>query len=155
MNSDGTIRVLSVNVSPGRGTAKTETDGALVTVDGLAADAHAGTPGRSVSLLDRGTIERFASETGIEMPEYGAFGENLTVRLEEGPALSVGDVIEFDGVVLLVSQVGKECHGEECSIYRRTGRCVMPLHGVFCTVLSGGTVSPGMTGRVRSVRTGP
>ena len=146
---------MSVNVSPGRGTAKTPTDGVLVTVEGLEADGHAGTPGRSVSLLDRGTIERFAAETGIETPGYGAFGENLTVRMEDGPDLSVGDVIEIDGVVLLVERIGKECHGDDCSIYRRTGRCVMPDHGVFCTVLSGGPVSPGMTGRIRRSRRGP
>jgi MOSC domain-containing protein YiiM len=155
MSGTETILLVSVNVSPGKGTRKDGTSCADVVADGISGDAHSGTPGRSVSLLDVGVIERFASEAGMEVPEHGAFGENLTVRISGNPLLSCGDTVELGDVRLLVTQVGKECHGEGCSIYRRAGRCVMPTHGIFCTVLSGGVLSPGMTGTVRRTRTGP
>jgi molybdopterin adenylyltransferase len=142
-------------VSPGKGTPKTGIPCADVVADGIAGDAHSGTPGRSVSMLDLGMIEKFSSEAGMEVPEHGAFGENLTVRISGEPLLACGDTVELGDVRMLVTQVGKECHGDGCSIYLRAGKCVMPTHGIFCTVLTGGALSPGMTGTVRRLRTGP
>ncbi len=146
------VAVVAVCISSEKGIPKTPVDSVRVGAVGIEGDIHAGTPGRNVSLLDRGAVERFSSETGLDDPGCGAFGENITVRIDGDPRLSVGDEIEIGEVRLIVTETGKECHGEGCSIFRQTGRCVMPTHGVFCSVLSCGDLSAGMTGRI--VRSG-
>jgi molybdenum cofactor synthesis domain-containing protein len=45
--------------------------------------------------------------------------------------------------MLEVTQIGKKCHGAKCHIFVQTGDCVMPKEGIFCRVLSGGTIRPG------------
>jgi MOSC domain-containing protein YiiM len=143
----GTLTILSVNVSLLKGTAKEPVD--IITLDagGVIGDAHHGTPGRGVSLLDRTSVEAMTREAGIDPIPRGAMGENLTCRFDGKPP-SVGDFIRIGGALLRVDRIGKECHGDGCAIFRSVGRCVMPSEGVFCTVLKGGTVTAGMTGSV-------
>lgn len=57
--------------------------------------------------------------------------------------MNVGDRVAIaDGVVLEVTQIGKECH-QGCAIRQITGDCIMPREGIFCRVLSGGRITPG------------
>ena len=51
---------------------------------------------------------------------------------------------DTDGVVLEVTQIGKECH-TRCAIYHQIGKCVMPDEGVFARVIKGGLVQSGDT----------
>ncbi len=44
---------------------------------------------------------------------------------------------------LEVTQIGKECHGDNCAIFREVGNCVMPKEGIFCRVLRPGKVKAG------------
>ena len=41
---------------------------------------------------------------------------------------------------LMVTQIGKKCHGHECRIYQEVGDCIMPNEGLFTTVLSLGEI---------------
>jgi molybdenum cofactor synthesis domain-containing protein len=50
----------------------------------------------------------------------------------------VGDQVELE-----VTQIGKKCHGNNCSIFRETGNCVMPKEGIFARVVKGGKLSIG------------
>ena len=43
---------------------------------------------------------------------------------------------------LELTQIGKECHAH-CAIYHQMGDCIMPREGVFCRVITGGTLAPG------------
>jgi len=70
-------------------------------------------------------------------------GENLTCRFH-GWAPVTGDLLSLGDAVLRVEAIGKDCRGDGCAIFRRVGRCVMPSNGVFCSVLEGGEVRPGM-----------
>lgn len=135
----------SVNVSPGKGTAKTPVPAAVADLSGLEGDAHRDVPGRTVSLLDIESIEAFESETGIEAGP-GAFGENITTRGIDLGGVVPGDLIELGGALLVVTAIGKSCHGDGCEIFRRVGRCVMPSRGVFCRVLRGGRIPAGAGG---------
>jgi MOSC domain-containing protein YiiM len=137
------FEIVSVNTSPGKGTPKKPVAGAAATLSGIRGDGHSGDWHRQVSLLDLESIQAFAEASGLEIAP-GDFGENLTVRgglfmeLVPGVRLS-GD----DGTVLLVTQVGKECHGGKCAIFHRVGKCVMPARGVFCRVESPGVLNRG------------
>ena len=44
---------------------------------------------------------------------------------------------------LAVTQIGKECHGTSCVIFKETGDCVMPKEGIFCRVIRPGILKPG------------
>ncbi|MCU0370515.1 MAG: molybdopterin-binding protein [Bacteroidales bacterium] len=44
---------------------------------------------------------------------------------------------------LEVTQIGKECHGDNCAIFREVGNCVMPKEGVFCRVIRPGRIKAG------------
>jgi MOSC domain-containing protein YiiM len=142
------IKILSVNVSEAKGIEKHPVPEVTVGALGIEGDAHRDVPKRHVSLLDRGIIDRFSSEASLGEIGYGAFGENITFLMDDALLPSPGDIIEISDVRLRVEIIGKECHGEGCSIYRRAGKCVMPSHGIFCSVLSGGKLVPGMKGRI-------
>jgi molybdopterin adenylyltransferase len=134
--------VVSVNVSTDKGTVKRPVGRATVDRNGIVGDAHAGPWDRQLSLLSQETIDRFAESAGLTiMP--GDFGENLTVRGLDLGAACLLDGLRIGDVDLQVTQIGKECHGEGCAIYRQVGRCVMPTDGIFCRVLQGGTIEPG------------
>ena len=44
--------------------------------------------------------------------------------------MPVGTVFKCNGVVLRITQIGKECHNG-CEIYKKMGDCIMPREGVF------------------------
>jgi MOSC domain-containing protein YiiM len=138
--------VASVNTSAEKGTEKLPVAFVDVDLDGIVGDAHRGTSGRGVSLLDAGAVEAFREETGMTLAP-GAFGENITARGLQASALSPGDRLVIGTVELEVTAIGKTCHGSSCSVFRRAGRCVMPLEGVFCRVIRGGRIAPGDRGR--------
>jgi MOSC domain-containing protein YiiM len=113
---------------------------------GIAGDAHLGFAHRQVSLLMNEDIEeqrsRLAAGSAVPLGP-GAFAENLTTRGIDLGGLAVGDeLLVADGVRLRVSQIGKECH-TKCAVFHLTGDCIMPVRGIFCEVLEGGTVRPG------------
>ena len=141
-DKSGGIEIVSVNVSEEKGTVKQPVEELLVDENGIVGDAHAGPGRRQVSLLAAESITRLAKEAGREFAP-GEFAENVTLRGlafgQVGPLdrLSCGDVL------LEVTQLGKECRGEACAIFREVGQCVMPREGFFCRVLNGGRLRPG------------
>ena len=131
-----------------KGTAKHPVHVIELGRDGVVRDAHRGTPGRNVSLLDRTLVEGLTVSSGIESIPEGAMGENITFRISGPDSPEVGDRIQIGDVLLRVEKIGKECHGDGCEIFRRIGRCVMPTSGIFCSVVRGGKIQPGMTGEL-------
>jgi len=140
------VTVQSVNISHRKGTAKNPVPFIEIDSMGVAHDAHRGTEGRNVSLLDRLLVERLVEESNIESIPAGAMGENITFTIEGPDTPRIGDLIRFGEVILKVEKIGKECHGDGCEIFRRVGRCVMPSSGIFCSVTGGGRIEAGMTG---------
>ncbi len=143
----GAGTIVSVNTSVKKGQIKRPV--AFVEVcagRGIEGDAHKDFGHRQVSLLMMEDIEAQKARVGgaAAVPlGPGAFAENLTTRGIDLGALAVGDELVVAGVVRLrVSQIGKDCH-THCAVYRLTGDCIMPRRGIFCEVLSGGTVRPG------------
>lgn len=143
----GAGTIVSVNTSRKKGQVKTPVPSAeLVAGKGIAGDAHLGFAHRQVSLLMNEDIEeqrsRLAAGSAIPLGP-GAFAENLTTRGIDLSTLEVGDeLLVADGVRLLVSQIGKECH-TKCAVFHLTGDCIMPVRGIFCEVLAGGTIRAG------------
>jgi molybdenum cofactor synthesis domain-containing protein len=54
------------------------------------------------------------------------------------------DRFTLGDIELEVTQIGKECHGTSCAIFKEVGNCVMPKEGIFCRVLSPGILHAGM-----------
>ncbi|MBI2328607.1 MAG: MOSC domain-containing protein [Chloroflexi bacterium] len=109
---------------------------------GLVDDAHAdsGTH-RQVSLLSLASIEKMRG-LGIELA-CGGLAENLTVEGLELISLPIGTQPAIEqGVILEVTQIGKECH-TACAIRRQVGYCIMPTEGIFARVIKGGLVKTG------------
>ena len=137
-----------MNISPEKGTAKHPVSSIELDGEGVVGDAHRGTTGRNVSLLDRTLVEELTASSGIERIPEGAMGENITFRISGPDTPEVGDRIHIGEVLLRVEKIGKECHGDGCEIFRRIGRCVMPASGIFCSVIRAGKIEPGMTGEL-------
>jgi len=141
-------KVIAVCLSEKKGTAKRNIgQGEFIAGHGLKGDAHAGTclPDgqvwhRQVSLLSQDRIDEFRSR-GADVQD-GAFGENLVVQGIDFRQLPVGTILRCAGVVLQISQIGKECHSH-CAIYHQMGDCIMPREGVFATVVQGGCIKTG------------
>ncbi len=110
---------------------------------GIEGDAHAGDWHRQVSLLAGESIDRMREK--LPGLEHGVFAENMVTRGIDLTRLIVGNCLTIgDQVVLEITQIGKECHNGECAIQNATGACIMPKEGLFCKVVQGGTVIPGM-----------
>ena len=136
-------KIIAVCTSDIKGIQKSETTSIELKPDwGIEGDAHAGTWHRQVSLLANERIQEF-KERGAQV-NNGAFGENLIVEgLGDLKALPLGTRFTCGDAVLELTQVGKECHAH-CAIYHTMGDCIMPREGVFCRVIEGGTITPGM-----------
>ncbi|MCI8756184.1 MAG: MOSC domain-containing protein [Oscillospiraceae bacterium] len=142
-------KVIAVCISEKRGTQKKNIGKALFRENwGIENDAHAGDWHRQVSLLSYDKIQAFRAR-GAEVDD-GAFGENLVVEGIDFRSLPVGTLLECNGVLLEMTQIGKECHSH-CQIYQKMGECIMPTEGVFARVLIGGTISVGDQMEVRYV----
>ena len=134
--------VISVNVSTVKGTAKTPVERVELDLCGVVSDAHAGPWHRQVSLLAAETIAEFVERSGRDT-QPGEFAENLTLRGVDLGAAAVLDRFRIGPVELELTQIGKDCHGHACTIFKEVGQCVMPTEGVFCRVIQGGAVAAG------------
>jgi MOSC domain-containing protein YiiM len=140
--------VVSVNTSLKKGQLKSPVGSAELRAGrGIDGDAHRDFGHRQVSLLAVEDIEAQKERLGEGAAAVplgpGAFAENLTTRGLDLAGLAIGDELVVGGTIRLrVSQIGKECHAK-CAVYHLTGDCIMPVRGIFCEVLSGGTVRPG------------
>lgn len=136
-------KVIAVCSSKTKGVRKEDIKkGVLKTQFGLEGDAHAdSTWHRQVSLLAMESIER-ARKMGMDV-KPGDFAENITTEGIELFTLPIGTRLDVgSGIVLEISQIGKECHSG-CAIMKQTGKCIMPKEGVFARVINGGTIKNG------------
>ena len=134
--------IVSINVSPHKGTFKYPVEAAELKIDhGIVGDAHAGNWHRQISLLAQESIDRMAA-MGVDGLVPGKFAENVTTEGIELFTLPVGTRLKLGECLVEVTQIGKECH-QHCEIYKKVGKCVMPLEGIFVKVLSEGTIHPG------------
>ncbi len=139
-----TGKIDSINISVAKGTEKTEIPSCIVTMKGIEGDAHAGLWHRQISVLDKSSIDNFSNEKDIELSP-GAFGENLVIDGIDLKKVSVLDRFITGEVELEVTQIGKKCHGDACSIFRRTGECIMPKVGLFTRVIKEGSIHKGQS----------
>ena len=129
-------KIKAICISEKKGTQKHPVDSANLVEDwGIEGDAHAGHWHRQVSLLSFEKVEAFRAR-GARV-DFGAFGENLVVEGFDFRALPVGTRFQCGGVLLEMTQIGKECHAH-CAIYQVMGDCIMPREGVFARVIQGG-----------------
>ena len=136
-------KIIAVCKSEKKGTKKEDiTEGSLKEGYGLVGDAHADCcTHRQVSLLAIESINRMRS-LGFDVSP-GDFAENLTTKGLALVSLPVGTRISIgNGVLLEVTQIGKECHSG-CAVFRQTGKCIMPKEGIFAKVIRGGVVRAG------------
>ncbi len=133
-------KVVAINISEKKKTPKKSIpEGKLIENFGFEGDAHAGNWHRQVSLLAKESIER-AQGMRTDGLCHGMFAENITTEGIVLHTLPVGTKLKIGGeAVLEITQIGKECH-DGCAIKELVGQCIMPKEGIFCKVLTGGTV---------------
>lgn len=138
--------IISINTSKKKGGKKSPVKTAVINNTGIEGDGHSGDWHRQVSLLSEESIN-IVKDAGIEV-NPGDFAENLTVRglkldkLEIGDRLEVRDPEDNNGVILEVTQIGKQCP-KPCSIYYQMGSCIMPKEGIFTRVITPGSIKVG------------
>ncbi|MDP4292345.1 MAG: molybdopterin-binding protein [Bacteroidota bacterium] len=133
---------MSVNISSEKGTIKTPVSSITLTPLGIDGDAHAGKWHRQVSMLGVESLEKFEQQTGQKMT-CGEFAENITtsgMNLYETNPL---DRFIIGRAELEITQIGKDCHGSNCAIFKEVGDCIMPKEGIFCRVIQNGSVKAG------------
>jgi molybdenum cofactor synthesis domain-containing protein len=104
-------------------------------------DAHAGDWHRQVSLLAVESVEKFSREAKRKI-NFGEFAENITTQGIDLPKCHIFDRFRIGESELELTQIGKECHGTACAIFKEVGNCVMPKEGIFCRVLKTGKIKP-------------
>jgi len=136
-------RIVAVCRSDKKGVSKTLIEEGFFRENyGLVGDAHAtSSTHRQVSLLALASIRKMRSQ-GIQLGA-GGLAENLTVEALDLVSLPTGTRLALEqGVILEVTQIGKECH-TACAIRRQVGTCIMPTEGIFARVIKGGLVKAG------------
>ena len=136
------IKVVSVNISNQKGTVKTPVPSISLTPLGVEGDANAGKRHRPICLLGMESIEKFKHQTGKEI-SYGEFAENITTSgmlLYEALPLDKFIIGETE---LEITQIGKECNGSNCPVFKETGSCIIHNEGVFCRVIKQGSIKAG------------
>jgi molybdopterin adenylyltransferase len=136
------LEIKSLNISEKKGTAKIPVKTIELNENGILGDAHAGHWHRQLSLLGTESIEKFLKESGREI-QYGEFAENITTSGGLLYEMKPFDRLSADHIELEITQIGKKCHGDNCSIFRQVGDCIMPKEGIFARVLKGGKLSVG------------
>ena len=137
------IQIKSVNISEQKGTVKLPVARIGLTHYGVTGDAHAGPWNRQVSLLGTESIEKFEHQASRTIAP-GEFAENITTTGMELWTARPLDRFTCGDLELEITQIGKECHGTSCAIFKEVGNCVMPKEGIFCRVLSPGELTAGM-----------
>ncbi|HAL18832.1 MAG TPA: molybdenum cofactor biosynthesis protein [Spirochaetaceae bacterium] len=140
-----TGKVKAVCISEKKGEIKKEVGRVSVKKGwGIDGDAHAGKWHRQVSILAAEDIADMEKVLGRNL-DRGVFAENIITEGLKTDGMPVGSILETEGgVVLELTQIGKECHSD-CAIKRQTGKCVMPQKGLFFRVLEGGEIKAGDT----------
>ncbi len=134
------VNVLSVNISEEKGTIKLPVPFIKLTENGVEGDAHSGPWNRQVSMLGMESIRKFEKDAKRKITP-GEFAENITTEgLELWKCLPL-DRFVGEEVELEVTQIGKECHGTSCAIFKEVGNCVMPKEGIFARVIKRGVLS--------------
>ncbi len=136
------IKVLSVNTSEEKGTVKKPVEEITLNHLGVMDDAHSGPWHRQVSLLGKESFDRFSQQAGRQLA-FGEFAENITTEGLELVKTSPLDRFVGENVELEITQIGKECHGSSCAIFKEVGNCVMPKEGIFARVVNQGSIKPG------------
>jgi len=136
-----TPKVISVNISEKKGTIKHPVEMITITGAGVMDDAHAGDWHRQVSLLAMESVEKFSKEAKRKI-NFGEFAENITTQGIDLPKCHIFDRFLIGDTELELTQIGKECHGTACAIFKEVGNCVMPKEGIFCRVLKTGKIKP-------------
>lgn len=142
MSENNIFRVVSVNSSEEKGTIKKPLPSIILDEKGVQGDAHAGTWHRQVSLLARESIDKMQAPLNRQI-QNGEFAENITTEGFLLYTMRPLDRIISGNTVLEVTQIGKKCHGSNCSIFKESGDCVMPKEGIFCRVIKGGQLETG------------
>jgi molybdopterin adenylyltransferase len=137
-----TIKILATSISEKKGTIKKVQPFIELNQTGVKGDAHAGSWHRQVSLLGIESISKFSVEANRKIA-FGEFAENITTE-----SFPLFEMLPFDRLVgnnveLEVTQIGKKCHGDNCTIFREVGNCVMPKEGIFARVVRGGILRAG------------
>jgi len=134
--------IISINVSPKKGTFKYPVESADLKIDlGIVGDAHAGNWHRQISLLGQESVDKMTA-MGVDGLKPGMFAENITTEGIELYSLPVGTKLKLGDCLVEVTQIGKKCH-QDCEIFKKVGKCIMPLEGIFVKVLSEGSIHTG------------
>ena len=134
-----TFKVTSVNISEKKGTIKVPVDSIELTEIGIPNDAHSGDWHRQVSMLGAESIRKFSKDAVREIVA-GEFAENITTEGMELFKTAPLDRFVSPELELMVTQIGKKCHGDGCAIFEEIGNCVMPKEGIFVKVIKGGNL---------------
>ncbi len=136
------FKVVSVNISEKKGTVKKPAAEINLTHQGVEGDAHSGPWNRQVSILGMDSIRKFEKQAGRHIAA-GEFAENITLEGFDYLKVRPLDRMTCGEVEIEITQIGKECHGTSCSIFREVGDCVMPKEGIFARVLHPGIIRGG------------
>jgi len=134
--------VVSVSISVERGTMKRPVSEIHLDERGIIGDAHAGAWHRQVSLLSQESIDRFGAMKNLQLGP-GDCAENIALRGIDLSNVAILDRFCIGTVELEVTQIGKHSDEQAGAAYRRIKASIIPKEGIFCRVLSAGTIRPG------------
>jgi len=136
------VKILSINISEKKGESKKNINEVFLKKGGIENDAHFNTKNREISFLDIESIKRFENLTNRKI-YFGEFAENITTEGLNYKSIQPLDILYNDMVEILITQIGKTCHGNTCNIFKLVGKCIVPEEGLFGRILKEGIIKVG------------
>jgi cyclic pyranopterin monophosphate synthase len=138
-------KIVAVCIGTGKDKKEQVSEAVLQEGYGVVGDVHAGSS-RQVSLLAQETIDKMIMALSSINPQRmkaqnirinpGDSAENLLTKDIDLISLPVGTIIHIGNeAIIRVSQLGKE--------YHKPGYYLIPLEGIFASVIKGGIIKPG------------
>lgn len=135
-------KIFSINISKECGTIKLPVGKGKVGVGGIIGDAHYGLSLKHISIISIERIKEFSEEAGKEVFP-GEFAENITTVGLDLSTVKLNDRLKIRDVELEVIQIGKEEKIDTNQVFRIIGKAVMVHEGLFCKVISKGSIQNG------------
>lgn len=131
-------QVVSVNVSSERGTQKMPVEFAKVSLSGIENDSGVGKWNYQVSILSEDSMVHHNKK-------HGGFAENIRIKgINMDKVKPLDRFIINDELILEVTCTADEIRDGLKTMFQTGNNIDMPKGGVYCRVLKGGEITPGM-----------
>jgi len=115
-----------------------EVESLYFSMQGASEDIHAGVIDREVSLIPE--KQQTSSDINTDY-QCADFGQNIVIDNNfDINKIKPLDILQHKNLILQVTQIGRTCNNQACSIFNELHKCVLPTEAIYARVLKEGNL---------------